>query len=111
MAVQRHERRCRGWDLNVLVARYYVQAGRGDEVAAALSEMAALVKQQEPDCVLYEVNRSQDDHDEFLLYERYQDTAALEAHRETSHFKSIVEGRILPLLVRRERNFYTYVGA
>ena len=96
--------------MNVLVARYYLKAGRGDEVEAALQEMAALVKQQEPDCVLYEVNRSQDDPDEFLLYERYRNTAALEAHRETAHFKTIVEGRILPLLERRERSFYTYVG-
>jgi quinol monooxygenase YgiN len=96
--------------MNVLVARYHVRAGDGDEVEAALKEMAALVKEQEPDCVLYEVNRSQDDPDEFLLYERYRDDAALAAHRETSHFKTIVEGRILPLLERRERTFYTHVG-
>ena len=96
--------------MNVLVARYYVQAGRGDEVAAALTEMASLVREREPDCVLYEVNRSQDDLDEFLLYERYGNEAALESHRETPHFKTIVEGQILPLLVRRERSFYTHVG-
>jgi quinol monooxygenase YgiN len=96
--------------MNVLVARYYVRAGDGDEVEAALKEMAAVVKEQEPDCVLYEVNRSQDDPDEFLLYERYRDDAALAAHRETPHFKRIVEGRIVPLLMRRERSFYTYVG-
>lgn len=96
--------------MNVLVARYYVRAGEGDEVAAALKEMAALVKEREPDCVLYEVSRSEDDPDEFLLYERYRDAGALEAHRETPHFKRIVEGRILPLLARRERTFYTYVG-
>jgi quinol monooxygenase YgiN len=96
--------------LNVLVARYYAQASKGNEVEAALKEMAALVKEQEPDCVLYEVNRSQDDPDEFLLYERYRDDAALEAHRETAHFKTTVEGRILPLLERRERSFYTHVG-
>lgn len=94
----------------VLVARYYVRAGEGDEVEAALREMAALVHEREPDCVLYEVNRSREDSDEFLLYERYRDSAALEAHRETPHFKAIVEGRIVPLLVRRERAFYTYVG-
>jgi quinol monooxygenase YgiN len=94
----------------VLVARYYVRAGDGDEVEAALKEMAALVREREPDCVLYEVNRSQDDPDEFLLYERYRDTDALAAHRETPHFKAIVEGRILPLLVRRDRSFYSHVG-
>ncbi len=96
--------------MTVLVARYYVRAGHGDEVQAALSEMALRVRERERDCVLYEVNRSQDHPDEFLLYERYRDTAALEAHRETPHFKSIVEQRILPLLVRRDRNFYLHVG-
>jgi quinol monooxygenase YgiN len=93
----------------VLVARYIVRAGHGDEVEAALQEMAALVRAREPDCVLYEVNRSRDDPDEFLLYERYRDTAALEAHRKTPHFSAIVEGRILPLLERRDRSFYTHV--
>jgi quinol monooxygenase YgiN len=94
----------------VLVARYYVRAGEGDQVEAALREMAALVHEREPDCILYEVNRSQEDPNEFLLYERYRDSAALEAHRETPHFKAIVEGRIVPLLVRRDRKFYTHVG-
>lgn len=96
--------------MTVLVARYYVQPGQGDAVEKALQEMAALVQQLEPGCILYEANRSQDDPDEFLLYERYRDQAALETHRETPHFKTIVEGRILPLLVRRERSFYTHVS-
>jgi quinol monooxygenase YgiN len=96
--------------MDVLVARYQVRAGAGDEVEAALREMATLVQEREPDCLRYEVNRSQDDPDEFLLYERYRDTAALEAHRETPHFKTIVEGHILPLLVRRDRAFYTHVA-
>jgi quinol monooxygenase YgiN len=94
----------------VLVARYYVRAGEGDEVEAALREMAGLVHEREPDCILYEVNRSREDPNEFLLYERYRDSAALEAHRETPHFKAIVEGRILPLVVRRDRAFYTHVA-
>lgn len=96
--------------MEILVARYTVQPGMGDEVAAALREMAVLVRQQEPDCVVYEIARSDDDPDQFLLYERYRDAAALEAHRATPHFKQIVEGRIVPLLLRRERSFYTHVG-
>lgn len=94
----------------VLVARYFVRAGHGDEVEAALREMGALVRAREPDCLVYEVNRSPDDPDQFLLYERYRDEAALEAHRTTPHFREIVEGRILPLLERRERSLYTHVG-
>lgn len=95
----------------VLVARYTVQAGRGDEVEAALRRMAPLVKQHEPGCNLYQVNRSRENPDFFLLYEQYVDQAALEAHRETPHFKEIIEQTIIPLLDKRERELYDLVIA
>jgi quinol monooxygenase YgiN len=44
--------------------------------------------------------------DQFLLYEHYVDDAALAAHRETPHFKEIIEGTIIPMLDKRERFFY-----
>ena len=47
--------------------------------------------------------------DLFLLYEHYADQAALAAHRETPHFKEIIEGTIVPLLDKRERELYTSV--
>lgn len=90
----------------VLVAMYYCQAGEGDEVEAALSRMAPLVKQHEPGCALYHACRAQDNRDVFLLYEHYEDQTALEAHRETPHFKEIIEGSIIPRLEKRERALY-----
>jgi len=87
----------------VLIARYYVQTGRGNDVEAALREMAPLVKEHEPGCLLYHANRSRDNADLFILYEQYQDTAALDAHRDTPHFKRLIEGTIVPLLDKRER--------
>jgi quinol monooxygenase YgiN len=90
----------------VLVAKYHVKAGRGDEVAAALRRMAPLVKAGEPGCALYQACRAQDNPDQFLLYEHYEDQAALLAHRETPHFKEIIEGTIAPLLEKRERELY-----
>ncbi len=87
----------------VLIARYEVKTGRGDDVAAALREMAPLVKEHEPGCLLYHANRSRDNTDLFILYEQYQDMAALEAHRDTPHFKRLIEGTIVPLLDKRER--------
>jgi quinol monooxygenase YgiN len=93
----------------VLVARYYVKPGRGDEVEAALRRMAPLVKQHEPGCRLYHANRSRENRDFFLLYEQYEDEAALLAHRETPHFKEIIEGTVVPLLDKREREIYELV--
>lgn len=93
----------------VLVAKYHVKAGKGDEVAAALQRMAPLVQAGEPGCTLYHANRSTENPDLFLLYEHYADQSALEAHRETPHFKEIIEGTIVPLLDKRERELYEQV--
>ena len=90
----------------VLVAKYTVKAGQGDQVAAALKRMAPLVAAGEPGCTLYHANRSTENPDLFLLYEHYRDEAALAAHRETPHFKEIIEGTIVPMLERRERELY-----
>lgn len=93
----------------VLVAKYIVKPGQGDAVEAALRRMAPLVKAAEPGCTLYHANRAADNPDLFLLYEHYADQAALAAHRETPHFKEIIEGTIVPLLERRERELYSLV--
>lgn len=93
----------------VLVAKYHVKQGKGGEVAAALKKMAPLVEADEPGCTLYHVNRSVDNPDFFLLYEHYTDEAALATHRDTSHFKEIIEETILPLLENRERELYELV--
>lgn len=90
----------------VLAAKYFVKAGHGEEVAAALERMAPLVKAGESGCTLYHVNRSIENGDEFLLYEHYVDEAALQAHRVTPHFKEIIEGIIVPMLDKRERELY-----
>jgi (4S)-4-hydroxy-5-phosphonooxypentane-2,3-dione isomerase len=94
----------------VLVARYYVQTGKGDLVEAALRRMAPLVQANEPGCRAYQVCRASDNPDYFLLYEQYDDEAALAAHREMPHFKEIIEGTVRPLLERRERDLFTLVA-
>jgi quinol monooxygenase YgiN len=90
----------------VLVAKYFVKPGHMDDVAAALQKMAPLVKAHEPGCATYHVSRSTDRPDLFMLYEVYKDDAALQAHRATPHFKDIIEGTIVPMLEKREREFY-----
>ena len=93
----------------VLVARYYGKPGQGDTIEAALKQMAPRVAQDESGCRFYQASRSQENPDNFLLYEHYVDEAALLAHRETPHFQEIIEGTIVPLLEKRERELYTLV--
>lgn len=91
----------------VLVARYYGKLGQGDVIEAALKQMVPLVAESEPGCKFYQASRSQENPDNFLLYEHYVDEAALLHHRETPHFQRIIEGTIIPLLEKRERELYT----
>jgi quinol monooxygenase YgiN len=63
----------------------------------------ATVARNEPDTLLYRVTRSPRDGDVFLLYEEYVDEGALEAHRRTPHFRDLMEGKVIPLLLERER--------
>lgn len=91
----------------VLVAHLFGKPGQGDAIEAVLRQMASQIAQVEPDCRLYQASRSQENPDHFLLYEHYVDNDALLAHRETPHFKELVEGTIGPLLEKRERELYT----
>ena len=79
----------------VLLAKYYCKPGNGDQVQQYLYEMKSQVEKSEPDCMLYCASRSDDNPDLFFLYEHYADQAAFEGHRETPHFKEIIEGKII----------------
>jgi autoinducer 2-degrading protein len=65
--------------------------------------MMATVVRDEPDCLLFRVTRSPRDGDAFLLYEEYVDEGALEAHRRTPYFRDLIDGKVIPLLLERER--------
>lgn len=91
---------------STLIARYYVQPGKTDIVEQALGRMAQAVAADEPACLLYNANVSVDDPNVYCLYEVYEDEDALVAHRETPHFKEIIEGIVVPVLEKREREVY-----
>lgn len=42
---------------------------------------------QEEGCFYFDIVASEDDENSFIFYEIYRDKAALDAHRETPHFK------------------------
>ena len=92
----------------VVIAQYRTKAGKGDEVASVLAlHRSATVA--EPGCRAFVVNRSLDDGDRFVLYEQYDDEASFQAHRETSHFKTYIEGRVVPLLAERSWERFSIV--
>jgi len=90
----------------VLIAKYHVKEGSVDKVLEGLKKMKTVVDRDEPACKFYQVSLATEVPNLVMLYEHYPDQSALAAHRETPHFKSIIEGEIVPLLDKRERELY-----
>lgn len=67
-------------------------------------ELLAVLREKslaEPGCVGYEVFSHVGNTESLLLLEHYRDHAALEAHRQSAHYRELVQQTILPLLATR----------
>jgi quinol monooxygenase YgiN len=84
-----------------------MQAAEGNEARAAelMVELAA-ASRTEPGCEEYVPCRDPDNPASFVIYERYRDRAAWEAHGRTEHFQRLGAGELFPLLESRERKTY-----
>ncbi|MBW8243644.1 antibiotic biosynthesis monooxygenase [Muricauda oceani] len=52
--------------------------------------------------LFYTVQQSNTDTNTLILFEGYRNEAAVEEHRNTSHFQDLLLGQIVPLLANRE---------
>jgi quinol monooxygenase YgiN len=86
----------------VVIAQYHVRAGEEDRVESALAEMVEPTR-AEPGNLDYRVLRDPRDPSLFVLFERYADEAAFDAHRATPHFSAWLAGQVLPALDDRVR--------
>lgn len=68
-----------------MIARLRAAPGKGDALAALLTEQAGVVRRTEAGCLYYRLHRSNDDPDLFVFYEAYVDAAALDVHRNSPH--------------------------
>lgn len=64
---------------------------------------------KEPGCVQYVGHQSTEDPRKFFFYEVYKDQAALQAHRDSAHFKEYVLGGLDGIVEERSRDLYRAV--
>lgn len=76
-----------------VVARLRAAPGRGDALAALLTEQCGVIRSSEPGCLDYRLHRASDDPDLFLFYETYVDDAAYQAHRRSPHLAAYRQRR------------------
>jgi quinol monooxygenase YgiN len=93
----------------VVVARWRPRSGEALKIESILRELAPAIR-AEPGNLEFIVHRSNDDANEYLLYEQYKDEQAFVDHRQTPHFKTLVMERSVPLLEQREIKIFSIVA-
>ena len=71
-----------------VVAKLTVKPGMEKEFEAVAKELVAKVQAGEPGCKLYVLHRTETPN-VYVFMERYEDQAAVDAHRATDYFKAL----------------------
>ena len=83
-----------------LVVTYVIAPGREKEAEDYLRALRA-ASRDEPGCRSYEVHRAIEEPRTYLIYEQYDDQAALDAHRDTPHFQRFGKNGLQTIAARR----------
>jgi quinol monooxygenase YgiN len=83
-----------------VIARHTMTAGKEEEVLAALAKLIEAAR-AEPGNLGFVAYRQFDDPRTYVLLERYTSREAFAEHRETTHFKELLLGEIVPRLDSR----------
>ena len=89
----------------ILVVGLTVSAGRENEVTGMFRKLEAATR-QEPGCIMYIVQQSRENPRHYLVYEQYRDEAALEAHRNSPHFKEYATDGVYRFVEERKADFF-----
>lgn len=72
--------------MEVLVVDFRIKTEHIPAFEAAILENARAARETEPGCRQFDVCRDPNDPSLFVLYEMYDDEAAIAAHRKTPHY-------------------------
>jgi len=85
----------------IQTVRYTFAPEDADKVQSILRELRDASRKEEG-VIAFEIGRSQERPNVFVLWEQYRDRAALDAHSATDHFKRLVLNGVRPLAQQRE---------
>ena len=72
-----------------LLVRFQAKEGAGEKLEAAFAK-AAKATRQEKGCLVYQLNRDVKTPTNYVLYERWQNLAALETHLKSQHITTLL---------------------
>jgi len=89
----------------VLAVHLTMQPGHDEEITQGFHKLQSATR-QEPGCIAYIVQRSRQNPNRFLVYEQYKDEAALQAHRDSQHFKQFATEGVFRFVSERQAELF-----
>ena len=71
-----------------VIATLTIQSGKNAEFEEIFSKLAQAVRDNEPGNNYYQLHKSREDAQIYVVMEQYKDQNALDAHGQTDHFKA-----------------------
>jgi (4S)-4-hydroxy-5-phosphonooxypentane-2,3-dione isomerase len=93
----------------VLVVNWMANEGRVEEMTTVFTKLAEAAR-REPGCRMFVVQQHRDHPRHFLVYEQYDNDAALQAHRDSPHFQQYALKDLPQLGVRVDGNLFNPVA-
>jgi len=74
-----------------IVATMKAKSGKENELIAIMKGLVKAVRENEPGALDYTFHRSHKDASSFLVYEKYKDGEAMQAHMAAPHFQQAAQ--------------------
>lgn len=75
----------------MITAAWKAKPEKEENLKKHLLEMVESVRKNEPACLQYTLHQGLEDKTRFFFYERYTDANAIETHKNTPHFKKLIQ--------------------
>lgn len=82
-------------------AQWQIKEGKLNAVLEIMKK-AAQKSSEEKGNLFYKLHQNKSDENTLILFEGYESESALEFHRNSEHYQSLVVKQIIPLLENRE---------
>jgi quinol monooxygenase YgiN len=94
----------------VFIATLRVKDGREADLERLQSELSVLAHRHEPDTIVYDILKSRERPQTYVVYARFKDQAAFEFHQHTDFHDRLVPGIVDTLVAQFEIEFFDYVA-
>jgi len=96
--------------MTVFIATLRIKPGHEADFERLQRELSELTHSTEPDTKVYDIVRSRDKPDTYMVYARFKDEAAFQLHQGTDFHTRLVPPILATVAGEMDLKFYDWVG-